>query len=47
LDDLKANLVANCLPVEMAAYQPERFEEFVAERRRLMVQKIKQYYWAL
>ncbi|MGY8821922.1 MAG: dynamin family protein [Pseudomonadales bacterium] len=47
LDDLKGNLAANCLPEELAAYQPERFEEFLAERRRLMAQKIKQYYRGL
>lgn len=47
LDDLKANLTANCLPEDLAAYQPERFEEFLGERRRLMAQKIKQYYWGL
>lgn len=47
LDDLKANLAANCLPHDLAAYQPEQFEAFLAERRRLMAQKIKQYYWGL
>ncbi len=47
LDDLKANLTANYLPEDLAAYQPERFEEFLSERRRLMAQKIKQYYWDL
>lgn len=47
LDDLKGNLAANCLPEELAAYRPERFDEFLAERRRLMAQKIKQYYWGL
>lgn len=46
-DDLKANLAANCLPEDLGAYQPEQFEEFLAERRRLMAQKIKQYYWGL
>jgi len=45
VDDLKANLAANCVPEDLAGYQPERFEAFLAERRRLMVQKIKQYYW--
>ena len=47
VDDLKANLAANCLPEDLAAYQSERFEAFLAERRRLMVQKIKQDYWGL
>lgn len=47
LDDLQANLAANCLPSNLGTYQPEQFEEFLAERRRLMAQKIKEYYWAL
>ncbi|WP_157738136.1 hypothetical protein [Pseudomonas aeruginosa] len=47
MDDLKANLAANCLPDDLAAYQPEQFETFLTERRRLMAQKIKQYYWGL
>src|SRR5690606_36499753 len=34
LDDLKANLAANCLPEDLCAYQPEQFEAFLAERRR-------------
>ena len=46
-EDLKANLAANCLPESLAAYQSEQFEGFLAERRRLMAQKIKQYYWGL
>ena len=46
LDDLKANLAANCLPDDLTAYQPEQLA-FLAERRRLMAQKIKQYYWGL
>lgn len=47
LEELRANLVANCLPDNLAAYEPEQFDEFLAERRRLMAQKIKQYYWGL
>ncbi|MCF6751741.1 DUF262 domain-containing protein [Pseudomonas stutzeri] len=46
-EDLRVNLAANCLPSDVDAYQPEQFEEFLAERRRLMAQKIKEYYWAL
>jgi hypothetical protein len=43
----KANLASNRLPEVSAASQPERFEAFLAERRRLMAQEIKQYYWGL
>ncbi|MBF7728598.1 hypothetical protein [Pseudomonas sp. N040] len=47
LDDLKANLAVNCLPEDLAAYQPDQFEAFLTECRRLMAQKIKQYYQGL
>jgi hypothetical protein len=47
LPDLRANLQANCLPDDLQAYQPENFDAFLAERRRLMAQKIKRYYAAL
>lgn len=33
----------NCLLEDSAASQPERFEAFLVERRRLMAQEIKQY----
>lgn len=47
LADLRANLQANCLPDELQAYQPENFDAFLTERRRLMAQKIKRYYAGL
>ncbi len=47
LDDLKANLQANCLPDDVSAYAPDQFEAFLAQRRKLMAQKIRGYYWAL
>lgn len=46
-EELKANLAANCLPDNLDDYLPEKFDAFLAARRRLMGQKIKQYYWAL
>ena len=47
LEDPKANLVGNCLPEDLAAYRLERFEEFLADCRKLMAQKVKQYHCAL
>jgi hypothetical protein len=47
LADLRANLQANCLPDDLLAYQPENFDAFLTERRRLMAQKIKRYYAGL
>jgi hypothetical protein len=47
LADLRANLQANCLPDDLQAYQPENFDAFLTERRRLMAQKIKRYYAGL
>lgn len=47
LVDLRANLQANCLPEDLRSYQPENFDAFLAERRRLMAQKIKRYYAGL
>jgi hypothetical protein len=46
-EELKANLAANCLPDNLDDYLPERFDAFLAARRRLMAQKIKGYYWGL
>lgn len=46
-EDLRANLVANCLPEDLDAYRPEAYEDFLAERRRQMALKIKGYYWGL
>lgn len=47
LADLRANLQTNCLPDDLQAYQPENFDAFLTERRRLMAQKIKRYYAGL
>lgn len=47
LEDLKANLAANCLPENLEAYQPENFDAFLTMRRLLMAQKIRSYYWGL
>ena len=47
IEMLKENLEANCLPLNLADYAFENFEQFLEQRRKLMAEKIKQYYLAL
>lgn len=44
VDTLKENLEANCLPMNLADYNFENFEEFLVARRKLMARKISKYY---
>lgn len=46
LDDLKPTWPSTA-PRGFGRLQPELFEVFLVERRRLMAQKIKQYYWGV
>lgn len=47
LDALKENLAANCIPFEVFGYSHENYEQFLTIRRKLMAQKIKNYYCSL
>lgn len=47
IDVLKANLTANCIPFEVCGMDHTSYEAFLAERRKQMAQKIKDYYYAL
>lgn len=47
LEDLKANLSAHCLPVSLLSRTPPTFEDFLAERRKLMAKKIHAWFEAL
>ena len=47
LDDLKMNFAENCLPMDMDLYKFERYDDFLDVRRRLMAEKIKNYYQSL
>ena len=47
LDMLKANLAANCIPFEVCSYTHEDYEQFLTARRKLMAEKIKNYYCSL
>ncbi|MFD1337118.1 DUF262 domain-containing protein [Oceanobacillus iheyensis] len=46
-DALKENLAMNCVPESIYNMTVEDYPAFLDERRRLMAQKIKQYYWGL
>jgi len=47
LDSLKANLSANCMPMDVANYSFDNFDSFLIERRKIMANKIKLYYFSL
>ncbi len=47
IDEMKANLEANCVPIGMLYGEITGYEEFLAERRRLMAQKIKEWFKVL
>jgi hypothetical protein len=47
LDDLKANLESNCVPFEIVNMGIDNYQDFLTERRRLMAEKIKNYYFSL
>lgn len=44
LAQLKENLAANCIPFEVTQMGHEDYQVFLDQRRRLMAQKIKNYY---
>ena len=44
LDQLKQNLIMNCIPLSVVDMTFENYEEFLDERRKLMAEKIKNYY---
>ena len=45
--ELKKNLEANCIPFEVCTMDHTNYEEFLAERRMRMAQKIKAFYNSL
>lgn len=44
---LKDNLEANCIPYEIINMNASQYDSFLAERRKLMAKKIKDYYYSL
>lgn len=47
IDILKANLSANCIPVEACNMTYADYESFLEKRRELMAKKIKHFYYSL
>ena len=47
LDDLYKNMEENCIPRSFVDMTIDNYEEFLKERRKLMAQKLKQYYESL
>lgn len=47
ITQLRDNLIMNCIPESLLETQEENYEEFLKERRQLMAQKIKKYYFML
>ena len=47
LEILKANLAENCIPFETVNMSHTDYSSFLEQRRKLMAQKIKNYYYAL
>lgn len=41
------NLRSNCIPETIFDMEEDRYQEFLSERRQLMAQKIKEYYYSL
>jgi hypothetical protein len=46
-DELITNLKANCVPLEIMDMGIDDYQEFLVLRRKLMAQKIKEYYFSL
>lgn len=47
LEELKENLTANCIPFEACNFSYKDYEDFLATRRKMMAEKIKNYYYSL
>lgn len=47
MDELKETLKQNCIPEEFVNYDVNDYKSFLEQRRRLMAQKIKEFYFSL
>ncbi|MBR2372155.1 MAG: hypothetical protein IKA90_04730, partial [Clostridia bacterium] len=47
LEQLRENLKANCIPLNICDMDYQDYEMFLEERRKLMAEKIKKYYYSL
>ncbi len=46
-EDLKNNLKMNCIPEKIFSMQASDYDEFLLERRKMMAEKIKKYYYSI
>jgi len=47
VDELRENLKVNCIPFEVCNMNHSDYSQFLEERRKLMAEKIKKYYYSL
>lgn len=47
IDELQRNLEENCIPLDFMNYTIDDYNHFLEERRKLMAEKIKTYYYSL
>jgi hypothetical protein len=47
LDELHQNLQANCVPESIFTMTLDHYDEFLKQRRKLMAEKMKEYYFSL
>ena len=47
INDLKVNLAENCIPVDTALMDISDYKDFLAKRRILIAQSLKEYYFSL
>ena len=47
LNELKKNLKMNCVPLDIFNMNIDHYEDFLAQRRKLIVGKLKRYYYSL
>ena len=47
LTELNENLTSNCIPESIFKMNIDDYDEFLMQRRRLMAQKMKHYYYSL
>ena len=46
-EDLKNNLKMNCIPEKIFSMQASDYDEFLLERRKMMAEKIKKFYYSI
>lgn len=47
IEDLKYNMKENCIPFDFFKMNINNYDEFLRQRRKLMAEKIKEYYYSL